>query len=273
MSGRESCIWCGEDWPKFYKHKPYCVECASACKRECRTCHKPYPELRFFKDGADRCNTCETKREREQMKKTGGLKLADSLPFRSMSPSSDGESVDGFDSKLSSSERKTNNKRKKRTSNSRRIESETEEEAAAEVGEEDDDDDDGGSNAGDYMDVEEADCNKRVGSDKSEETRDNEDDEDGEVTRRNKKSSSKKVKNVTETLLDYINVGHKKGKKKEVSFELAIKKKKRKSNKKLNGLTGEEASLIEENVVRSLMDYRRAFPGRATVQFFFMNGK
>ena len=176
------------------------------------------------------------------MKKTGGLKLhvADSLPFRSMSPSSDGELVDGFDPKLSSSERKTNNKRKRRTSNSRRIKSEMEEEAAAEVGEEDDDD--RGSNAGDYMDVE-SDCNKRVGSEKSEETRDNEDNEDdedddeddedndGEVTRRNKKSS-KKVKNATETLLDYINVGHKKGKKKEVSFELAIKKKKCKSNKK-----------------------------------------
>ena len=102
-------------------------------------------------------------------------------------------------------------------------------------------------------------------------SRDGDDDDDGEVTRQNKKS--KKVKNATETLLDYINVGHKKGKKKEISFELAIKKKKRKSNKKLNGLSSEEASLIEENVVRSLMDYRRAFPGHATVQFFFMNGK
>lgn len=263
MSGRESCIWCGEDWPKFYKHKPYCVQCASACVKECRTCHKPYPELRFFKDGADRCNTCETRREREQMKKVGGLKLTDSLlPFRSMSPSSDGESDDGFEPKISSSEKKTNNKRKAR----RRIESETEEEeATAEVGEEEDDDG-GSSNAGDYMDVEES---ERVGSEKkSEETRDG---GDGEVTRHSKKS--KKGKNATETLLDYINVGHKKGKKKEVSFELAIKKKKRKSNKKLNGLTGEEASLIEENVVRSLMDYRRAFPGRATVQFFFMSGK
>ena len=185
MSGRESCIWCGEDWPKFYKHKLYCVQCASACKKECRTCHKPYPELRFFKDGADRCNTCETRREREQMKKTGGLKLqvADSLlPFRSMSPSSDGESVDGFEPKLSSSEKKTNNNNKRKTR--RRIESETEEEAAAEVGEEEDDD--GGSNAGDYMDVE-SDCNKRVGSEKSGETRDDDDDDDGEVTRHNKK--------------------------------------------------------------------------------------
>ena len=83
---------------------------------------------------------------------------------------------------------------------------------------------------------------------------------------------SKKAKNPTETLLDYINVGQKKGKKKEVSFELAIKKKKRKS-KKLNGLSGEEANLIEEKLVRSLMDYRHTFQGHATVQLFLMNGK
>ena len=83
---------------------------------------------------------------------------------------------------------------------------------------------------------------------------------------------SKKARNPTETLLDYINVGQKKGKKKEVSYELAIKKKKRKS-KKLNGLSGEEANLIEEKLVCSLMDYRCAYPGHATVQLFLMNGK
>ena len=83
---------------------------------------------------------------------------------------------------------------------------------------------------------------------------------------------SKKVKNPTETLLDYINVGQKKGEKKEVSFELAIKKKKRKS-KKLSGLSSEEVNLIKEKLVCSLMDYRHAFPGRATVQLFLMNSK
>ena len=83
---------------------------------------------------------------------------------------------------------------------------------------------------------------------------------------------SRKVKNPTETLLDYINVGQKKGKKKEVLFELAIKKKKHKS-KKLNRLSGEEANLIKEKLVCSLMDYRRAFPGHASVQLFLMNGK
>ena len=67
-------------------------------------------------------------------------------------------------------------------------------------------------------------------------------------------------------------MGQKKGKKKEVLFELAIQKKKHKS-KKLNGLSGEEANLIEEKLVRSLMDYRCTFPGHATVQLFLMNGK
>ena len=67
-------------------------------------------------------------------------------------------------------------------------------------------------------------------------------------------------------------MGQKKGKKKEVSFELAIKKKKRKS-KKLSRLSSEEVNLIKEKLVCSLMDYRRAFPGHATVQLFLMNGK
>ena len=67
-------------------------------------------------------------------------------------------------------------------------------------------------------------------------------------------------------------MGQKKGKRKEVSFELAIKKKKHKS-KKLSRLSGEEANLIKEKLVPSLMDYRCTFPGHATMQVFLMNGK
>ena len=139
MSGRERCIWCGEDWPKFYRDKPYCVQCTSGCKRECRTCHKPYPELRFFKNGADQCNSCESRWERKQMKKMGGLKLqvvdSTTSPFHSSrSPSpmsySNGESTEGFKLKPSSSSEKMKKKRKRRMTSSRRIESDTEEEEA-----------------------------------------------------------------------------------------------------------------------------------------------
>ena len=276
MSGRERCIWCGEDWLKFYRDKPYCVQCTSGCKRECRTCHKPYPELRFFKNSADRCNLCESRQERKQMKKTGGLKLQvvdlTASPFhssRSLPPMSysDGELTEGFKPKPSLSSEKMKKKRKRRTTSSRRIESDTEEEEAG--GEEE-----VGRNENDYNcdDIEEQQQQQESVSEKKSEFITTDKDEEGheEVIKWGKKS--KKVKNPTETLLDYINVGQKKGEKKEVSFELAIKKKKRKS-KKLNGLSGEEANLIEEKLVRGLMDYRRAFPGRATVQLFLMNGK
>ena len=229
MSGRERCIWCGEDWPKFYRDKPYCVWCASGCKRECRTCHKPYPELRFFKNGADCCNLCESRWERKQMKKMAGLNLqvvdltASPFRWRFLSPMSysDGELSKAFEPKLSSSEKK----RKRRTSSSKRIESDTEEE---EVGGEEEE----GGNGDDYdcKDVEEQQQQKSSVSEKKSEFTTTDKDEEGheeEVMKWGKKS--KKVKNPTETLLDYINVGQKKGKKKEVSFELAIKKKKCKS--------------------------------------------
>ena len=106
-------------------------------KRECRTCHKPYPELRFFKNGADWCNSCELRWERKQIKKMDGLKfqVADltASPFSSRSPSpmsySDGKLTEGFEPKLSSSSEKKK-RRMRRTSSSRRIESDTEEEEA-----------------------------------------------------------------------------------------------------------------------------------------------
>ena len=115
------------------------MQCVSGCKRECRTCHKPYPELRFFKNGADQCNSCESRQERKQMKKTGGLKLqvvnSTVSPFRSSrSPSpmsySDGELTEWFKPKPSLSSEKMKKKRKKRMTSSRRIESDTEEEEA-----------------------------------------------------------------------------------------------------------------------------------------------
>ena len=152
---------------------------------------------------------------------------------------------------------------------SRRIELDTEEEEAR--GEEEE----VGHNENDYdcEDVEEQQQQQKSVSEKKSEFITTDEDEEGgheEVMKWGKKST--KVKNPTETLLDYINVGQEKGKKKEVSFELAIKKKKQKS-KKLNRLSGEEANLIKEKLVCSLIDYRRVFPGCATVQLFLMIGK
>ena len=61
-------------------------------------------------------------------------------------------------------------------------------------------------------------------------------------------------------MLDYIEKGKKK--KKEVSFDLLTgTKTKRGNRKRANGVNSEEAILVEEKLVHSLMDYRKTFSG------------
>lgn len=61
------CIWCGEKCENLVKNK-YCHSCQSKCVRECKTCHKPYPSLRFFKLNEKRCNSCHTRYLRHRTK-------------------------------------------------------------------------------------------------------------------------------------------------------------------------------------------------------------
>ena len=71
-------------------------------------------------------------------------------------------------------------------------------------------------------------------------------------------------RSATETLLDYIEKGKKK---KEISFDLVTgAKKKQRNRKRVNRVNSEEAILVEKKLVRSLMDYRKTFSGRASVQ-------
>ena len=39
----------------------------TSCKQECKTCHKPYPNLKYFHAGADRCKSCSTHHEKRKM--------------------------------------------------------------------------------------------------------------------------------------------------------------------------------------------------------------
>ena len=54
------CNWCGTTEVKLAGNKPYCPDCASNCKRECIVCHKPYPNLKFYKKHSKRCNSCQS---------------------------------------------------------------------------------------------------------------------------------------------------------------------------------------------------------------------
>ena len=54
------CNWCGTTEVKLAENKPYCPDCASNCKRKCTVCHKPYPNLKFYKKHSKRCNSCQS---------------------------------------------------------------------------------------------------------------------------------------------------------------------------------------------------------------------
>ena len=54
------CNWCGTTEVKLAENKPYCPDYASNCKRECKVCHKPYINLKFYKKHSKRCNSCQS---------------------------------------------------------------------------------------------------------------------------------------------------------------------------------------------------------------------
>ena len=54
------CNCCGTTEVKLAENKPFCPDCTSNCKRECTVCHKPYPNLKFYKKYSNRCNSCQS---------------------------------------------------------------------------------------------------------------------------------------------------------------------------------------------------------------------
>ena len=67
MTSSRQCNWCGDLNKPFAEGKKYCVECSHCCKQECKTCHKPYPSLKYFQPGTDRCKSCSTHHEKRKM--------------------------------------------------------------------------------------------------------------------------------------------------------------------------------------------------------------
>jgi len=65
---KKICNWCGE-CKMLVANKPYCLDCKLACKKECKRCHRPFPDLKYFSLSNIRCNTCEKKRIAEKEKR------------------------------------------------------------------------------------------------------------------------------------------------------------------------------------------------------------
>ena len=61
------CIWCNHQ-RKLVEGKKFCHDCQRACKCECITCHRPYPnEKKYFTLDTKRCDSCTTHYENAKL--------------------------------------------------------------------------------------------------------------------------------------------------------------------------------------------------------------
>jgi hypothetical protein len=67
---QKKCNYCSKFRQLVFK-KPYCGRCENDMFRECRRCHKPYPDSKYFQLDSVRCNSCHPKylKEREKREK------------------------------------------------------------------------------------------------------------------------------------------------------------------------------------------------------------
>ena len=61
----KKCNWCGNTAP-LVNNKHYCLTCDSNKVRECTRCHRPFPEMKYFKLNNNRCNSCQKKLDQEK---------------------------------------------------------------------------------------------------------------------------------------------------------------------------------------------------------------
>ena len=64
----KACNWCNL-YSKLAPGKKYCVKCSSKCYRECKRCHRPFDDPKFFQKDQNRCNSCQTLYLKEREKR------------------------------------------------------------------------------------------------------------------------------------------------------------------------------------------------------------
>ena len=89
---QKKCNWCNKYRELVFK-KPYCLRCEKNMFRECRRCHKPYDDNKYFHLDPIRCNSCHPiylkgKEKREKKKVVDGESTPVPSGKRAATPSS-----------------------------------------------------------------------------------------------------------------------------------------------------------------------------------------
>ena len=83
----KACDWCNL-YSKLGPGKKYCVKCSSKCYLECKRCHRPFDDPKFFQKDQNRCNSCQTlylKGEKRLKRKKQTTEMDEPAPKQSKS--------------------------------------------------------------------------------------------------------------------------------------------------------------------------------------------
>ena len=241
------CNWCGDNNSVLYKDKPYCTDCANHLEKECSACHKPYPDLKYFKLSLHHCNSCQKKMDKSKIKKEMEKRGEEDLPRRKkgsqkrvvsyadvecgVAPSEDEEDTEYYECGLQSAP----------TQQQQQQEYE-DEDSAIDVS----------------LPPKKRKSRNMITSSSSE---DDVDEQAMKVIKKKKKSGAP-----AETLLKYLNV---EGKKQLTETEIQ-KKKKRKYNRKHASTDDHRDIEAWEDLVRALGNYKKTNPTKTSIQLFLL---
>ena len=73
---RQHCNWCATKLGASDCEK-YCQNCSDIKYKECKRCHRPFPDERFFELDAERCNACQRKYLKVREKRSGSNSVSE----------------------------------------------------------------------------------------------------------------------------------------------------------------------------------------------------
>ena len=246
------CIWCGENAPPVSPNKKYCAECDRYCLRECKHCHKPYDNLKFFEGDSTSCRSCLKKIATRKMKREAEKKK----PIQEVSSDESAEVLSDGDSEPDD-------------------EGFTTDDRAQAVDFDDDDDDDTDSSASsDSKRVKKVKRKKIKKKEKRGKSEEDGDDSDGGVARKKKKKKHHQEHAVTgggktqkQALITELL-----GDKKSAAAAAESGPKRRVYNKK-RVPTEMELELAENELLSKLFQYKRSFPHKQQVSVYITRAK
>ena len=249
LSNRDACNWCGRVI-ELLEGKKYCDDCCRCCVRECRTCHKPYPSLKYFAHSdSERCNCCTTRNENQKKKKKGQYTKNESIAMSMKSKKRRDDDGRGDSKMLERSITPPPSLPKKKRRRANPPVDDVSDTASSSY------------SVSDNESVEEVDLLGEDGNNKTSDYSDNEQEE--EVVKKSRQKNNRTVNEMLKAAEDRKKRADSKNP--DVSIQ---QKKKRVYNRRPN--TEKTPAQAEKDLMKALVNYKKALPSKAQINVVFV---